>query len=220
MPLNLLISFITLATSLVVRGHTLSLAAVVPHSQEVIALGLGGILGAAAAPRFLVRLADHHLERTLAVLLAAIGLLLMIEAFLPTTTERLIPNSLAWTVVSALALGIVIGMVASLLGVAGGELLIPTLVLLFTVDIRTAGTASLMISLVMVTSGLIRYFLLRAFPDSKMIRETAVPMGTGSIVGAAVGGFLVAFVEPSVLKVILGATLIAASAKTLWPRRA
>ena len=39
--------------------------------------------------------------------------------------------------------GLVIGIVASLLGVAGGELLIPTLVLLFGIDIKLAGSLSL-----------------------------------------------------------------------------
>ena len=38
-------------------------------------------------------------------------------------------------------------MVASLLGVAGGELLIPTLVLLFGPDIKLAGSLSLAVSL-------------------------------------------------------------------------
>ena len=43
--------------------------------------------------------------------------------------------------------GFVIGIVAALLGVAGGELLIPTLVLLFGVDIKLAGSLSLAVSL-------------------------------------------------------------------------
>jgi hypothetical protein len=39
------------------------------------------------------------------------------------------------------------GVVASLLGVAGGELLIPTLILLFGIDIKLAGSLSLALSL-------------------------------------------------------------------------
>ncbi|WP_201295391.1 MULTISPECIES: hypothetical protein [Nocardia] len=35
--------------------------------------------------------------------------------------------------------GVCIGIVAALMGVAGGELLIPTIVLLFGVDIKVAG---------------------------------------------------------------------------------
>ncbi len=47
----------------------------------------------------------------------------------------------------AMAAGFAIGVVASLLGVAGGELLIPTLVLLFGADIKLAGSLSLAVSL-------------------------------------------------------------------------
>ena len=44
--------------------------------------------------------------------------------------------------------------VAGLLGVAGGELLITTLLFMYGADIRTAGTASLMISLVTVANAI------------------------------------------------------------------
>ncbi|WP_241518932.1 sulfite exporter TauE/SafE family protein [Streptomyces sp. CB03238] len=39
-----------------------------------------------------------------------------------------------------------IGVVAAIMGVAGGELLIPTIVLLFGEDIKTAGSLSLLVS--------------------------------------------------------------------------
>jgi uncharacterized membrane protein YfcA len=42
--------------------------------------------------------------------------------------------------------GFVIGVVAALLGVAGGKLLIPTLILLFGADIKLAGSLSLAVS--------------------------------------------------------------------------
>jgi len=45
----------------------------------------------------------------------------------------------------------VIGLVSSVLGVAGGELIVPTLVFGFGADIKTAGTASLLISGTLLT---------------------------------------------------------------------
>ena len=53
--------------------------------------------------------------------------------------------------------GFVIGVVASLLGVAGGELLIPALVLLFGADIKLAGSLSLAVSLPTMLVGFARY---------------------------------------------------------------
>ena len=46
--------------------------------------------------------------------------------------------TLAW-----LCAGILIGLVSSILGVAGGELLTPTMMFIFGADIKTAGTAAL-----------------------------------------------------------------------------
>ena len=53
--------------------------------------------------------------------------------------------------------GLVIGIVAALLGVAGGELLIPTFVLLFGADIKLAGSLSLAVSLPTMLVGFARY---------------------------------------------------------------
>jgi uncharacterized protein len=50
-----------------------------------------------------------------------------------------------------------IGVIASVLGVAGGEFLIPTLVLLFGADIKLAGSLSLAVSLPTMLVGFARY---------------------------------------------------------------
>ena len=88
-------------------------------------------------------------------------------------------------------MGLAIGLVSSLLGVAGGALIIPTMVFAFGADIKTAGTASLMISLPTVAVGLIRYSNRGAFADRLPLVETVGPMGVGSILGALIGGMLV-----------------------------
>ena len=53
--------------------------------------------------------------------------------------------------------GLGIGIVAALLGVAGGELLIPTIVLLHGLDKKLAGSLSLMVSLPTMIVGFARY---------------------------------------------------------------
>jgi uncharacterized membrane protein YfcA len=131
-PMNLVVTLVTLAASLVTRAGTLSLAPVVPHLPGVAGLATGDVLGAAWSSRLLTRLSDNGLESALALLLAMIGLLLVVEAFLPSVGgSGLLPNDAVWRSVSGLLLGIAIGAVAALLGVAGGELLIPTLMFVF-----------------------------------------------------------------------------------------
>jgi hypothetical protein len=53
--------------------------------------------------------------------------------------------------------GLVIGVVTALLGVAGGELLIPALIRPFGVDIELAGSLSLAVSLPTMLVGFFRY---------------------------------------------------------------
>ena len=53
--------------------------------------------------------------------------------------------------------GFGIGVVAAVMGVAGGELLIPTIVLLYGVDIKIAGSLSLAISLPTMLVAFARY---------------------------------------------------------------
>lgn len=65
--------------------------------------------------------------------------------------------------------GFLIGVVASLLGVAGGELLIPTLILIFGVDIKLAGSLSLAVSLPTMIVGFTRYSRDRSFVVMKEI---------------------------------------------------
>lgn len=58
---------------------------------------------------------------------------------------------------SALVAGIGIGIVSSLLGVAGGELIIPTLIFGYGIDVKIAGTLSLLVSLPTILVGLWRH---------------------------------------------------------------
>ena len=104
-------------------------------------------------------------------------------------------------------MGLAIGLVSSLLGVAGGELIIPTMVFAFGADIKTAGTASLMISLPTVAVGLIRYSNRGAFADRLPLVETVGLLGVGSILGALIGGMLVGVIPERVLKLALGLIL-------------
>jgi uncharacterized membrane protein YfcA len=212
-PMNLVISLLTLAAALVLRARTLSLAAVEPYWLEIGALTLGGAFAAATAAKLLARWSDRRLRITLAVILAGLGVVLLLEAGLRHEGAAWIAPIPALRLVAGLLFGLAIGAVSALLGVAGGELLIPTLTLAFGADIRTAGTASLMISLVAVGSGLWRYGRLGMFPSRREMTKTALPMGAGSVVGAVIGGLLVGIAPAAALKVVLGLILIAAAVK-------
>jgi uncharacterized protein len=129
-----------------------------------------------------------------------------------------IPASAAFHTGAGFALGTIIGLVSSVLGVAGGELLIPTMMFIFGADIKTAGTASIIISVCVVTSGLWRYWRLGAIETRLGARRIVSAMSAGSLIGAALGGMTVGFAPVGVIKLILGLVLIAAATKVVVSR--
>jgi uncharacterized membrane protein YfcA len=207
-PLNLAVSLVTLAASFATRSSTLSLATLGPLVPAMLSLIAGAVVTAFFGATLASRLSNEQLEKIILVLLLVIGAALIIEGFLPQNIPALLPNEAIWQVPVGLLLGLAIGMVSSLLGVAGGELIIPTLVFVYGADIKTAGTASLIISLPTVLVGILRYAGRGAYKERRDFTETIAPMGVGSVIGAVVGGLLVGIIAQAVLKVGLGLILI------------
>lgn len=206
-PLNLAVSLITIAASLAIRGRTLSFDAVLPLLPVVLSLIAGAIITAFLGAALAGRLSNEQLERTILVLLVGVGIALIVESLLPQKIPALLPAVLSWRIPAGVLFGLAIGLVSSLLGVAGGEIIIPTLVFAFGVDIKTAGTASLLISFPTVLVGLLKYASRGAFRDHSSLRNTVAPMGVGSVLGAIVGGMLAGVISASVLKFVLGVIL-------------
>jgi uncharacterized membrane protein YfcA len=215
-PMNQILSLVTLVTALVVRWHTGSLVGVGAFAPAVIALGSGGVTAAWFAAGLLSRVTDHRLERAIAVLLMAIGLLLIGERLLPVGLPALVPAEPGWQIVAGVVLGLCIGTASTFLGVAGGELLIPTLILVFGADIRTAGSAVLFVSIPTVRIGLFRYGRMGLLPGRSTLSRVGLPMGLESLVGAAAGGVFAGSTSAEVLKLLLGLILIAAALKAFW----
>ena len=215
-PMNQILSLVTLVTALVVRWRTGSLVGVGAFAPAVIALGAGGVTAAWFAARLLSRVTDHRLERAIAVLLMAIGLLLIGERFLPTGLPALVPSEPGWQISTGVALGLCIGTASTFLGVAGGELLIPTLIFVFGADIHLAGSAVLFISIPTVCVGLFRYGRMKLLPGRSTFLRIGLPMGVESFFGAAAGGAFAGTTSAEVLKLLLGAILVAAAFKAFW----
>ncbi len=205
--LNLAVSLLTIVASLLTRGQTLTFSGIELIVPEMLALISGAGVSAFLGAGLTRRLSEQRLGRISFVLLAAIGSTLIIEAFLPQATPALIPNVAIWRIMAGVLFGIAIGLVSSLLGVAGGELIIPTLIFAFGVDVKTAGTASLLVSLPTVMIGVGRYASQGAYTDREALQQTVVPMGLGSIIGALIGGLMVSIVPAAWLKVGLGIIL-------------
>jgi uncharacterized protein len=217
-PMNQILSLVTLCTAMVVRWNTGSLVGVADFTAPVIALGIGSVTSAYFSARIIGKVSDHGLERAIAILLMAIGLLLVVERLIPGGLPPLVPAILSWQVLAGLAFGAAIGCVATFLGVAGGEMLIPTLVLVFGAGIRVAGSATLFISIPTVCMGIYRYGRMGMLPSRRTLLNVGVPMAAESFVGAAAGGAFAGSTPAELLKLLLGVILIAAAFKAFWKR--
>jgi uncharacterized protein len=212
-PINLAVSLITLLTALITRLIVLREFPLVTLLPVVLAMTMGAMLSAFIAAGFAVRIPAHLLESWIKYLLMTIGVLLIAEGILRIGSLDLLLSPLALQIGVGLGMGILIGVVISILGVAGGELIIPTLIFIFGVGVKDAGTASLIISLPVVATGLVRYYRARAFITRVDISGIVVPMGIGSIIGSILGGLLLGLVSPDLLRIILGVVLIGAAAR-------
>jgi uncharacterized protein len=206
--INLAVSLVTLVSSLIVRSRVVAefpLMSLMPILGSMIA---GAMLAAFVAAGFASKLSSHVLERWIKVLLISIGTLLIIESFLPEFSLNLVNSPLFIQILVGVVAGVLIGIVSSTLGVAGGELIIPTLIFIFGVGVKLAGTASLIISIPTVSIGLIRYYHARIIFDRVAFLQIVVPMAVGSVIGSLIGGSLLGFFSDSALKLILGVVLI------------
>ena len=101
------------------------------------------------------------------------------------------------------------------MGVAGGELLIPTFVLLYGADAKLAGSLSLLVSLPTMLVAFFRYSRDQAFTVLGENRGFVVAMAAGSVTGAIVGGLLVGVIAEDVLVPLLAVLLIYSAVK-VW----
>lgn len=219
--LNLAISLVTISVSLGVRAGTLSFEPLREVWPAVAGLMAGGVVAAFQGARLVHHLPEAALEKVLSVLLLAIGLLLLAEAFVSRQAGGVVGGEPLVQALVGFTLGLGIGLVSSLLGVAGGELLIPTLVFVFGLGVKPAGTASLLISLPTVTTGVWRHWRRGMYEDRQALKQTVAPMALGSVLGALLGAALVGIVSASLLKFLLGGVLIISAlrmARTAWQR--
>jgi len=210
--LNKAMSLIVVASALPFRSFAVPFSAVVAHWPIIVNLLAGSLVGAWCGASWATRLASHTLYRILAILLVLIAVVLLFGH--ETASSGALLTGVAQTVAGVIA-GFGIGVVAALMGVAGGELLIPTLVLLFGVDIKLAGSLSLTVSLPTMIVGFTRYSQDQSFAVLGQNRRFVVVMAAGSIIGSFIGGQLLGLIPSFVLLPLLALILVVSSVK-VW----
>ncbi len=210
--LNKAMSLVVVTAALPFRARTVPLDAVVAHWSIAVNLLAGSLLGAWLGAGWATQVRAATLYRIIAALLMIIVIVLLFGHNAATPTPLF--NGPARYILGV-ATGFAIGVVAALLGVAGGELLIPTLILLFGLDIKLAGSLALAISLPTMLVGFTRYSRDRSFVVLAENRAFVLVMAVGSIIGTGIGGQLLGIVPSAALLPLLAGILFLSAAK-IW----
>ncbi|MFE5491717.1 sulfite exporter TauE/SafE family protein [Streptomyces virginiae] len=208
--LNKAMSLVVVLVALPARMAAVPAAELAARWPVAVNLLAGSLLGAWAGASWAVRMRSTTLYKVLAALMV-----LMAAALVVTHTTILGTLGLPlWAQVPAgVAAGFGIGVVAAIMGVAGGELLIPTIVLLFGEGIKTAGSLSLLVSLPTMLVAFARYSRDGGFAVvGASLRFTGV-MAAGSIAGAVLGGLLLGVFPDVVLIPALAVILLVSAYK-------
>lgn len=206
-------------------AHATSLAAIIPIAASGVAgyalegsvdwaagawLGAGSAAGAVVGTRALQRLSQMTLRRAFAgfLLLSALALLLHVSE--GSGRGDLSPAMAA----GLIAAGVFAGILAGLLGVGGGIVIVPVLVLLFSIPDAAAKGTSLLVIIPTAVAG-------TAYNVKKRTADlpTAAWVGLGGV-AAAFGASLASVRLDPRLSSILFAVLLVAVAAQLLARRA
>ena len=210
--LNKALSLVVVAVALPARLLSVPLDDVLAEWAVIVNLLGGSLVGAWLGATWATRMASATLYRVIA------GLLVLIAVVLAATHIGAIPEldlSHGAQVVAGLAAGLGIGIVAALMGIAGGELLIPTIVLLYAVDLKLAGSLSLAVSLPTMLVAFARYSRDDSFVVLRQHRRFFLAMAAGSVTGTIAGGLMLGVVSVGVLLPLLVALLLASAVK-VW----
>jgi uncharacterized membrane protein YfcA len=214
---NLLISFATLAVSAVARLSFVQATSAADFQTEIVGMLLGGVVAAWLGAGYLRSIPKGRMMGVIAVLLLVTAALLAAETLMHGAAWSATAHGTPWSFPVAVVAGLLVGAISSLLGVAGGEFIIPILIFLFGADIRTAGTASVLISLPIVITGVARHWVTGHYRSQSLLVYLVLPMAIGSGIGAMVGGYLAAWAPTDALRLVLAA-ILAVSAVKLWAK--
>ncbi|MEP0912443.1 sulfite exporter TauE/SafE family protein [Leptolyngbya sp. GB1-A1] len=209
--INLIVSFVTVAFSFIFRSGVVRLENVAANWAVTINILAGSLISSYVGVHYATRINERVLNRIVVAFLIFLSVVLVGHNLIFSLESLQLPSLLR--ISFGFLAGIVIGIFSSMLGVAGGELIIPTIILLFSVDIKLAGSLSLAISIPTILMGLFKYRSQQRLKEVKTEQRFIISMASGSILGAFIGSNLLRYVSSSLLYLILGPILLLSALK-------
>lgn len=181
-----------------------------------IGLMIGGVLGAFFGARIAARASDQTLRIAFAVVLAAAGIELCLGAagIGPSSSSPLLSAGLRHdttaVVVLTLIIGVVVGAWSAAMGLGGGSLTVPILILLFGVNAHTAEGTSLLVMLPNSVAASIQHLRQRTASP-----QLGAALARGAVPGAVGGASLGLVLSATTLDWVFGLFVLFISAQQL-----
>ncbi|MCX8053634.1 MAG: sulfite exporter TauE/SafE family protein [Armatimonadetes bacterium] len=207
------------------KAHGTSLAAVFMVSTAGVAvyylhgyvewrlagvMAIGGVVGAWLGATIAAMINSTVLRRVFCVFLAMVGVRMIVGGFLrgdigPAAAERVVELTGTFRgILISLGTGLASGCVSGLLGIGGGGISIPAMVLLLGIDQHTAQGISLGAIVPTVVAGMLMHHGM-----GNVEFRVAKWIGLGAIAGGMAGAGLAGSLSASVLKLVFGIFILA-----------
>lgn len=180
---------------------------------------LGGVLGVQGGVCFVARAPAKLLRAIFITVLIAAGLKLLLDGLdllgTPAAPSTALIGNQYLAVAAAFVLGVVVGAWSAAMGLGGGLLTVPMLVLFFGTGMQTALGTSL---IVMLPNSLLSAY-------AHVRRGTALPatgfsLAVGALPGALIGALIALALPSAALNLIFGSFMLFIAATELLRRRA
>jgi hypothetical protein len=119
-----------------------------------------------------------------------------------------------WILVASLVLGIAVGIISGLVGVGGGIVLVPALVIIFKMNQHTAQGTSL--AMLLPPTGLFAF--LQYYRAGHVNVKVAIMVALGVLIGGYFGGQWAQQISGPYLKKIFALVLVAAAVKLFFAK--
>ena len=205
--INKIVSLVVVIFSIFFRSNTIGFEEIIPYSFIIMNILIGSLFGAYIGANYAMRINQSVLNKIILVMLITLALSMLLGHNYLIGGAPLFENKILLFVVGIIA-GILIGIIAAVLGVAGGEFIIPTLILLFGLDPKLAGSISLCISLPTMLMAFFRYSKSEQFNQIMNEKRFLTFMIIGSFIGAFIGSLLLNYINSQYISIILGVILL------------
>lgn len=212
--INKVVSLGVVVGALIFRSKVIGFDEILSHGSIIGNITLGSLIGAYFGADFVLKVPQKVLHRVVIGILLCLAMGMLFEDT-HSSYESLVFEQ-QWVLYGLTFIaGLFIGAIAAILGVAGGEFIIPTLILLYGMDSKLAGSLSLCISLPTMVVAFGKYFKSEQFGVVLANKPFVFMMILGSFVGTFIGSYWLQFVHSDQIMGLMGIILLISALKLL-----